>query len=100
MRLFLLAVVAVCSQAADFDILIRNARVVDGTGNPWFHADVGLRGDRIAAIGRLAGMTAGKIVEADRRGDEYVLNGRRALGYKKPRTIHLPLTVRKCPIRN
>jgi len=67
MRLFLLAVVAVCSQAADFDILIRNARVVDGTGNPWFHADVGLRGDRIAAIGRLAGMTAGKVIEAERR---------------------------------
>ena len=67
MRLFLLALCALCSRAADFDILIRNARVIDGTGNPWFTADVGIRGDRIAAIGRLAGMSADKIVEADRR---------------------------------
>jgi N-acyl-D-amino-acid deacylase len=37
-----------------FDLLITNGRVVDGTGNPWFHADVGIRGDRIAAVGRLA----------------------------------------------
>lgn len=32
------------------DTLIRNAKVVDGTGNPWFYGDVALRGDRIAAI--------------------------------------------------
>ena len=40
---------------APFDILIVNARVVDGAGNPWFRADVGVRGDRIAAVGRLSG---------------------------------------------
>ncbi len=33
-----------------FDVLIRNARVVDGMGNPWFHGDVGLSGDRIAEV--------------------------------------------------
>jgi N-acyl-D-amino-acid deacylase len=36
-----------------FDILISGGRVVDGTGNPWFRADVGIVGDRIAAIGQL-----------------------------------------------
>jgi N-acyl-D-amino-acid deacylase len=36
-----------------FDVLIRNGRVVDGTGNPWFPADVGIRDGTIAAIGRI-----------------------------------------------
>ncbi|MFN8482015.1 MAG: D-aminoacylase [Anaerolineae bacterium] len=36
-----------------FDILFKNARILDGTGNPWFYGDVGVRGDRIAAVGRL-----------------------------------------------
>ena len=27
--------------AADYDMVIRNARVVDGTGNPWYRADIG-----------------------------------------------------------
>ncbi len=36
-----------------FDVLIRNGRVVDGTGNPWFPADVGIIDGTIAAIGRI-----------------------------------------------
>src|SRR5262249_37867084 len=38
-----------------YDVLIRHGRVVDGTGNPAFFADVALRDGHIAAIGRLAG---------------------------------------------
>ena len=34
------------------DLLIKNARVIDGTGTPWFWADVAVGGDRIVAIGR------------------------------------------------
>lgn len=41
-----------------FDIIIRGGRVLDGTGNPWIEADVGIRGDRIAAVGDLRGATA------------------------------------------
>jgi len=33
-----------------FDVIIANGRVVDGTGNPWYYADVAIRGDRIAAV--------------------------------------------------
>jgi N-acyl-D-amino-acid deacylase len=36
-----------------FDVLIHGGRVIDGGGNPWFRADVGIRGDRIAAVGPL-----------------------------------------------
>src|SRR6266576_850170 len=36
-----------------FDILITGGRVVDGSGNPWFHADVGITGDRLTAVGPL-----------------------------------------------
>lgn len=35
---------------AAYDVIIENGRIVDGTGAPWFYGDVGIRGDRIAAI--------------------------------------------------
>ena len=37
--------------AQQYDVLIRNGRLVDGSGNPWVHADVGIVGDRIAFVG-------------------------------------------------
>lgn len=48
----------------DFDILVKNGRIVDGTGNPWFYADIGIKGDAIVAIGRLSEKTAAKIIDA------------------------------------
>lgn len=50
-----------------FDVLIRGGRLLDGTGNPWILADVGIRGDRVAAIGRLAGATATTVLSAEGR---------------------------------
>src|SRR5262249_40010494 len=47
------------------DLLIRNGRVIDGTGNPWYRADVGIRGDRIAAVGRLDRESATRTIDAD-----------------------------------
>jgi N-acyl-D-aspartate/D-glutamate deacylase len=47
-----------------FDLLIRNARIVDGAGNPWFRADVGIRNDRIAAVGHLADREARRTIDA------------------------------------
>ena len=46
------------AQTPSFDALIRNGTVYDGTGGAGRRADVGIRGDRIAAIGDLAGATA------------------------------------------
>jgi N-acyl-D-amino-acid deacylase len=51
-------------RAQDYDMVVRDARVVDGSGAPWFRADVGVRGDSIAAVApRLAG-TARRVIEA------------------------------------
>ena len=47
-----------------YDIVIRDGRIVDGTGSPWYAGDVAIRGGRIAAIGRLADAPARRIVEA------------------------------------
>ena len=51
-------------QSALFDVIIRGGTVYDGTGAPGRRADVGLRGDRIAAVGDLAGSTAPLVVDA------------------------------------
>jgi len=50
-----------------FDILITNARVVDGTGNPWYHGDIGITKDRIAAVGDLEGYNATRVIDAANR---------------------------------
>ncbi len=51
--------------APEFDLLIRNGRVVDGTGAPWYVADIGIKGERIAAIGRLDPKLAQRVIDAD-----------------------------------
>ena len=47
-----------------FDVLIHGGRVVDGAGNPWFEADVGIVGDRVAAIGPLGDEQATRRIDA------------------------------------
>jgi N-acyl-D-amino-acid deacylase len=66
---FLLAgpVHAQSARSDRFDLLIEGGRVLDGTGNPWFHADIGIRGGRIAEIGRLAGRDAARVIKAHGR---------------------------------
>jgi N-acyl-D-amino-acid deacylase len=51
-------------RAARFDVLITNGRIVDGTGAPWFRGDLGISGDRIAAIGTLSGASAATTIDA------------------------------------
>ena len=47
-----------------FDLIIRGGRVVDGSGSPWYCGDVGIKGDRIAAIGKLEPSQASRIIDA------------------------------------
>jgi N-acyl-D-aspartate/D-glutamate deacylase len=47
-----------------YDILIRQARVLDGTGNPWVYADVGISDERITGVGDLSGESASREIDA------------------------------------
>ncbi|HVL69033.1 MAG TPA: D-aminoacylase [Vicinamibacterales bacterium] len=60
----LMAPTFVRTQPQAFDVLIRNGTVYDGTGAPGRRVDVGIRGDRIAAVGDLSGASAAAIVDA------------------------------------
>ncbi len=49
-----------------YDVLITNARIVDGTGNPWYRGSVAIVGDRIAYVGpSIAGLTAQRVIDAN-----------------------------------
>lgn len=63
--LLLLASSLFAQQTPTYDVLIRNGRMVDGSGNPWVYADIGIAGDRIAFIGAAGkDVTAKKTIDA------------------------------------
>src|SRR5581483_584493 len=57
-------IVAAVQPRPRFDIKISHGRIVDGTGAPWFRGDIGISGDRIAAIGRLTDADAATTIDA------------------------------------
>jgi N-acyl-D-amino-acid deacylase len=52
------------AQSRAYDLVITNARIVDGSGNPWFRADVAIKDGRIVRIGRVAPGAAAKTIDA------------------------------------
>lgn len=63
--LAVLAVVLVaCADPLPFDVVIANARIVDGTGGPWYRGDIAVQGGAIVAIGELAGRPARRVIDA------------------------------------
>jgi N-acyl-D-amino-acid deacylase len=54
----------VYGQEPAYDLIIRSGHIVDGTGNPWFAGDVGIRGGRITAVGHLAAAKASREIDA------------------------------------
>ncbi len=59
-----LAAATACSDTATYDVLISGGTVYDGSGSSPFVADVAIDGDRIVAVGDLAGVTAERVVDA------------------------------------
>ena len=48
-----------------YDIIISNGRVIDGSGNPWYEADVAINGERIVRIGALSSDTGSQVIDAN-----------------------------------
>jgi dihydroorotase/N-acyl-D-amino-acid deacylase len=62
-RLYLALAVPSVGLAQSYDFVLRNARVFDGTGNPWYTADVAIRGDTIAAVGKIPASAAATAID-------------------------------------
>ena len=71
MRHALLAIAAsaaaLTAQPAPYDLLLKNGRIVDGTGSAWFIGDLAIRGDTIAALGPRIDAPAGGVVDLQGR---------------------------------
>lgn len=50
-----------------FDLVISHARIIDGTGSPWYASDIGIRGGKIAAVGQLDKATCRETIDAGNR---------------------------------
>lgn len=65
-----LTLFASAGSAADapvYDLVIRNGHIIDGTGSPWYHADLAIKDGRIAAIGDLSDVQAKRVIDAEGR---------------------------------
>ncbi len=66
--LFFVLAIIVCGDAFaqyEYDILIRNGKIIDGTGNSWYYADVAIKDGRIAAIGRSHSLSGSSLKTID-----------------------------------
>jgi dihydroorotase/N-acyl-D-amino-acid deacylase len=60
----LLPLLLFAATISPYDLVVRNGHIIDGTGSPWYAADIGIRAGKIAAIGRLNGAPAKQTIDA------------------------------------
>lgn len=60
----LVALAAISAQPQPYDLVIKNGHIVDGTGSPWFKADIAIRGDSIAIIAPSIDAPAARVIDA------------------------------------
>jgi len=63
----LVAAAAAFPQQALYDVVIHDGMIVDGTGNPWYRADIGITGGRIQKIGTIPPSAGRKAINASGR---------------------------------
>jgi N-acyl-D-amino-acid deacylase len=56
--------IALPAQTLPYDVVIKNGKVVDGTGSPWYRAEIGIRGDEIATIARRIDAPSARTIDA------------------------------------
>lgn len=61
---FLCSFLTASAQTGSYDLIIRNGRIMDGSGNPWYSADLAIQGDHIAFIGKLDKASAKREIDA------------------------------------
>ncbi|MBY0432998.1 MAG: amidohydrolase family protein, partial [Cyclobacteriaceae bacterium] len=57
-------VISLSAQAQTYDLVIRNGKIIDGTGNSWYYADVAVKDGVISAIGKGTNWSAKRILDA------------------------------------
>ena len=61
---FLLLLPCISYSQTSYDIVIRNGKIIDGTGNSWFYGDIGVKDGKIKSVGKLDPASATKVVDA------------------------------------
>lgn len=63
--LLICLLLSVASFAQNYaDVIIKNGKIIDGTGNSWFYGDVAVKDGKIISVGKLSGWRAGKVIDA------------------------------------
>ena len=62
--LALISAATISQEDTLYDLVLRNGKIVDGTGNPWFRADLGVKGDKIVALGAIPAKAGKREIDA------------------------------------
>ncbi len=65
--LLLLLFITTTAYAQSYDLVIKNGRVIDGTGNPWYYADVAVKEGRVVRIGTISTLEGKRVIDAKRQ---------------------------------
>lgn len=62
--LFALTLISQSVQSQSYDVIIKNGKIIDGTGNSWYYGNIGIVNGKVAAIGKLENTSAKRTIDA------------------------------------